>query len=426
MTRPSSPLSDTPVLVVGTTPDYVEWIRRARPGRALFLTDHLLRQNARESAPSAEEEITAVLDDTVDSLESAVREHLKTHARALSGIACFDCERMVTASELALRLGLRYPSAEAVFRCRDKSRSKAAWSEQGVPCPRFCVPDSSEELVSLTREWKVPFVLKPLTGSGSELTFRCESPSEGEATFRRMSELLEAKRDVPMYRDSMNGCAGVLVEEWVSGPEFSCDFLVEDGTARLVRMCRKHLRGDAPFGTTDAYELIHVDQSPFDPAVLRYELVHAAEALGIDRAWCMADFIERAGAPAFLEITPRPGGDCIPWLLRAAHEIDVLGQYLDFVEGTFAAPDCAAGGAVGLRLFAHGEGTLRHVETGRLTDDPRVREVTLRRRAGDKILLPPRDYDSWILGHAVYIPEPGRPIERQNEELAGRIEVEWE
>ncbi len=427
MMHPGSSNSNRRVLVVGTTPDYVQWIRAAQPGRVLFLTEDRLRRETREPRPEPDEEITASLDEAgVDALEEAVRAHLNGFGLALGGIACFDCERMALASELAGRFGLRYPSTAAILRCRDKSQSKSAWREHGVGCPRFGVPASAEELKSLTTRWNSPFVIKPLTGSGSELVFRCDSHEEGEAAFLRTAAFLAAKRESPMYRESVNGRPGILVEEWVSGPEYSCDFLLRDGQVTLVRLCGKHLREGSPFGVTEAYELIGVDESPFEASRLRRELGRAAASLGIDDAWCMADFLERDALPVFLEITPRPGGDCLPWLLRAASGRDVLMELLDFAERRPVPRAAVEAKAVGLRLFAAGEGTLRHIETGRLLEDPRVRDVTLRRRPGDRIALPPKDYDAWILGHAVYVPEPGRSIACQNGELAERIDVRWE
>ncbi|MCX5908762.1 MAG: biotin carboxylase, partial [Deltaproteobacteria bacterium] len=50
-------------LVVGTTPDYIEWIRKITPDRGLFLTDPILRRRAKEPSPEAKEEILCDLAD---------------------------------------------------------------------------------------------------------------------------------------------------------------------------------------------------------------------------------------------------------------------------------------------------------------------------------------------------------------------------
>ena len=55
--------SDARALVVGTTADYIQWIRCACPGEALFLTDPLVRRNAAESPPLSSEEVCCDLTD---------------------------------------------------------------------------------------------------------------------------------------------------------------------------------------------------------------------------------------------------------------------------------------------------------------------------------------------------------------------------
>ena len=78
-----------PVLVVGTTTDYIDWIRNARPGGALFLTDPALRRDASEPPPALQEEICCDLADP-EAVYDALLAHMETHRLGLSGIACFD------------------------------------------------------------------------------------------------------------------------------------------------------------------------------------------------------------------------------------------------------------------------------------------------------------------------------------------------
>ena len=80
---------DNRVLVVGTTPDYVDWIDRHCPGRGLFLTDPILRQNAGETAPEACSELLADLTGA-ENVWRKLTEHLDRWAIRLAGIACFD------------------------------------------------------------------------------------------------------------------------------------------------------------------------------------------------------------------------------------------------------------------------------------------------------------------------------------------------
>ena len=49
---------------------------------------------------------------------------------------------------------------------------------------------------------------------------------------------------------------------------------------------------------------------PLQAAFLHPQLKSAAQAVGLTRALCMVDFILQANELVFLEIAPRPGGDC--------------------------------------------------------------------------------------------------------------------
>ena len=174
-----------------------------------------------------------------------------------------------------------------------------------------------------------------------------------------------------------------------------------------------------PFGTIEAYEIEPQRPSPLQDSRLGPDLLRAAASLGIDRSICMADFIVRDGRPLFLELTPRCGGDCIPTLLRAACGLDVLGLALCFSSGSVAGPAthvCAP--TVALRLFADAGGTLEHADATALKADPRVLSVEITGRVGSRVQMPPADYDSWVLGHAIYRPEGSRGTAEQNEELA--------
>ena len=214
------------------------------------------------------------------------------------------------------------------------------------------------------------------------------------------------------------------MEEWIEGDEFSCDFLVEMDRVRVIRLARKYLRHQGPSGTVEAYEL-----SPYPPDTCRDSrltplLLRAASSLGIDRAICMADFIVREDQPVFLELTPRCGGDCLPSLLKTACDFDILGMAIRFARTTVdKAVVRVDQSTVALRLFADRAGTLEWMDTASLEDDRRVLSVVLTRRLGDQVKLPPLDYDSWILGHVIYKPEPGRRISEQNDELKSLFQM---
>lgn len=415
------------MLVVGTTPDYVEWIRRAAPLRALFLTDRALRRVAREEPPAAHEEVIADLADGSAAC-AALAEHLRRYRQDIAGVVCYDCESLELAATIARAHAVPYPSVEAVALCRDKLRSKRAWRRAGLDCPRSRVVQSAEAAARFRREVGRPLVLKPLAGSGSELVFRGDDAAGCRAAFAEIARGLERRRDNRLFRVRAAASPAVLAEELVAGDEYSCDFLIDRGEVTLLRLTRKLAAPDAPLGTIVGYLLEEPPPRGLAAARFAEVLRRSAEALGVHRALSMLDFIVRDGEPVLLELTPRPGGDCLPQLLRAARGLDVLGLALDFAGGRPLELGAAPAGErlVGLRFRARRAGTLVGIDDRALRSDRRVLSVEWLRAAGHAVRLPPDDYDSWLLGHAIVRPDSSAPPEEQCRALLELVEVRIE
>jgi len=415
------------VLVVGTTADYIDWIRRACPGRALFLTDPEVRRSALGPKPAPNEEVVSELAD-YNAAWDALRSHLSGWDLRLDGIACFDCESMEPAAALADEFGLSYPSIESIRRCRDKYESKRLWQENGVPCPRTRLVRSSADLGAFLDEIDVPCVLKPLTGSGSELVFCCTDPEECERALLKIRRGLEARENHRMYGNSVSEGPLVVAEEFIAGIEFSCDFLIREDRVEVLRLTRKIHSPEGPFGTIRGYVLVTRLPGDLDQGCFERVLGDGAKALGISEAICMVDFLVRDNGIVLLEMTPRPGGDCLPFLLRGAGHPDPLILALDIAQRrpVRTVPYTQAKGWMGVRLHAGRNGVLRAMDDRSLRRDPRVRDVHLIRKPGHIIRMPPQDYDSWLLGHAIVEPFAEPDVEAQCHELFERFVVEIE
>jgi len=127
-------------------------------------------------------------------------------------------------------------------------------------------------------------------------------------------------------------------------------------------------------------------------------------------------------------MAPRPGGDCLPPLLRAGYGVDILGLTLDIAEGAPLPgfPQPLHPGLAGLRLFAPlPGGVITILDAELLLNDTRVIELTLTKKPGDRIVQPPEDYFSRILGYALYIPYPGQPVELQSTLLLEKLKVSY-
>lgn len=412
------------VLVVGTTADYIEWIRKAYPDGALFLTDRLIRQNAREPAPTEAEEILCDLNDYSEAL-SSLKNHLQKWDISLDGVACFDCESMELAAKLAQHYSLPYPTVETIRNCRDKYISKLLWQQNNIRCPASRIVGTDDEAVTFFNLIKSSCVMKPLTGSGSELVFRCDSQEECRTAFAEIQKGLRERRSHRLYKSDSNSVPAIIIEELVRGLEYSCDFIVDNGRIEVIRLTKKIHSLHGPFGTIRGYIIEASLPEDVEQQMLERIFLHGAEALGIRRAVCMADFMLCGSEAVLLEMTPRPGGDCIPFLLRHSMNLDILKLNLDFarqipvnISGLRDQKPCA-----GLRIHAEKSGVLQKIDTQTLSRDPRVLEIHLPRRQGHIVHMPPEDYESWLLGHIIFIPDKG-DLDRQFDELSSQIKVE--
>ena len=422
-------------LVIGTTADYVEMIERRFPGRAVFLTDAGERARAGEPAPASE-----VLADLSrpDEAVAALRDHLRRFNLSASGVTCFDCESLSLAADVAERLSLPYASHEAVAACRSKLLSKELWRRAGLPCPAAELVQTETEAAEFLRRTGRPALLKPLTGCGSELLFVCETQEDCTRAFHVMRARLEHHPDCRMYANYFHGGAELnprrtfVIEQLVRGVEYSCDFVVDGDGVEVIRLARKIAAAGQPVGTTLAYVLPAALPEPLEPEGFRQQLLGAARAVGLERAICMLDFMVEDGFLAkMIEIAPRPGGDCLPWLVRQSCGLDMLGAALDFAEGRkVVVPEPARWRQlVGLRLFAERAGVIRRIGDEELKRDPRVLETYLKRSAGHRVVLPPENYDSRVLGHVIFRPADGKDvshIEAECHELRTKLELEMQ
>jgi biotin carboxylase len=410
------------VLIVGTTSDYIDWLRRVGTGRVLFLTDPRVRQHAKESEPAPNEEILCDLTN-VALIRTAVKDHLYRWNISLAGITCFDCESMGLTAFLAEDLGLWYPSVESIRICRDKYTAVSRWQKRSIRVPRFKLARSPYEAADFIHKIHKPCVLKPVSGSGSELVFFCDTESECQRTAQVLLHELDRKKENRLYTSAAD-C--FLVEEFVDGVEYSCDFLIDKKQIKILRFTRKILTEDIPFGTIRAYVLTTCENEGLEQKQLESLLLKAARGLGITRAICMVDFLLSQNEIFLLELTPRPGGDCIPYLMQYAAGLDILQVALDFAEKRpVDLPDLPGGGRyVGLRLHASVSGLIDKISTEKLEADPRVKSIHLIRQSGDRVILPPEDYESWYLGHVIFLPAFGEQVEKQCHELRQLLTLE--
>jgi biotin carboxylase len=229
------------------------------------------------------------------------------------GVLCWDEPRIVAAAQVAQALGLPGNGPEVIRRCRDKQQTRAALAAAGVAQPASIPALTVAQARAAADRIGYPLVIKPRALNGSRGVARVDRPQDLEAALRNAA--LAATPDVVDEER-----AGVLVEEYVDGPEVSVDSAICDGRATIAFVARKQL-GFPPYFEEVGHVLNARDPLLMDSALHR--MVHAVhDAVGFRTGWTHSEFRLTSAGPRLIEINARLGGDRIPYLAQLALGIE--------------------------------------------------------------------------------------------------------
>lgn len=400
------------MIVVGTTPDYVLRIHEKSCSQPVFfLLDSRYRNDPDLTTMDNSLLIFSNLADFNESLCS-LESFLSIRNFNRPWFACFDCESLYVTSMLADYYKSPFPSTRSILMTRNKFLAGKIWGEAGLDNPRSGLASDLSQTIRLFEKFNRDVVLKPLSGSGSELLFHCCSESEVIDSVKIMSSQLVRRKDNPLYADitdpsssrTINPREEWIVEEYVDGSEFSCDFILHNKNIKIIRETGKIKAPDSPFGTVMCYTVPPVYPLNFSKESLEKTLMSAVRNLGYDWGYFMADFIIRDARAIIIELTPRPGGDSLPDLIMAASGEDTLkiylelitGQYMDLNTVTLPSKPCAS-----INFFAPREGIIEQIDYTAILSQPDFITFIPKKKKGDRLSLPPDDYDNRLIGYCV-------------------------
>lgn len=227
-----------------------------------------------------------------------------------------DEEQFRLSAAVAAYFKLPYYSRESLQAASNKYVMKERFLDAGVPAPSYRLV-STDENVQQT-DISFPNVLKLVSGSGSEYVFLNHSRQVLLDNFQQLKRLLAGVSDDTRLtrlefelggrQRCLNTRDSFLLEEFVEGVEYSCDFLVEGGDVTLLRVTRKFEAG--PIGLFQGFWLMNAASLAEQGLSEKYLLEvcgRVAAALIIDRAVCMLDFKYDGKRLLVIETSLRPG-----------------------------------------------------------------------------------------------------------------------
>jgi hypothetical protein len=279
--------------------------------------------------------VLSSMDDTIDAAQMCAAARDLAAREPVQGVLSWDEARILQAAKVAAELGLPGGDPDMVLRCRDKHLTRKALDAGGVPQPRSVLVADAGQAAAIADRLGYPVVLKPRAMGGSLGVVRADTPAELAARF-------EFARDTAVP-GSWRYDEGVLVEQYVPGPEISVDSAVHDGEVLPMFIARKQV-GYPPYFEETGHIVDAADPLLTD-AGLTSVLVAAHKALGFTDGITHAEFKLTPDGPVVIEVNARLGGDLIPYLGMRASGIDpglaaaavACGQRPDLAAGRSAA-----------------------------------------------------------------------------------------
>jgi argininosuccinate lyase len=232
-----------------------------------------------------------------------------------------------TAAWCARALRLPGPAPEAVRACRHKGAQREILTAAGVGGPAF----ARARTVAMVRDAGIPYpvVVKPCSGSGSIGVRLCANEAEATAHAAKLLGVTENERGQAVP-------AEVLVEEYMTGPEYS----VEMFAGCVVATVDKHA-GPLPWFVETGH-----DTPSRLPAGAQRLLADAARdavaALGLGWGAAHVELRLSAAGARIVEVNPRLAGGMIPDLVHRAYGVDLVDAQIRAAAGLSAAPAASA------------------------------------------------------------------------------------
>lgn len=234
----------------------------------------------------------------------------------------------VPLAQVRERLGIAGMSTEVAENFRDKDRMKNVLSAAGIPCARHARVESADAARRAAAEWASPIVVKPLAGMGARNTFRLDDAATVERWLASGPPTAEAP---------------VLLEEFLTGQEFSFESVLVDGELRWHSISRYDPTPltvvENPWIQWAVVLPRRIDGDEFGG--IRTVGTRAVQALGMRTGLShMEWFLRPDGSVAVSEVGARPPGAQIATLMSYAHDADMYAKWAELtIHGTFDPPE---------------------------------------------------------------------------------------
>lgn len=250
-------------------------------------------------------------------------------------------------AQLAAERGLSYSSADAMLAATNKYVARTRFAAATLPDIRFALASDARSLRDAAAHVGYPLILKPLTGVGSSLVFRCADEAGALAHLRRgLAALPRAHyKQLRMAPHEAGGMSfdptrSMLVEEYLDGREASVECLVSGDRVTPLLV---HDKLDVEEVPGIVFEHLLVTPAarftPFEVRAMKDHAARAVAALGLRDMFCHVElrWVDGVG-PRVLEVNPRIGAGCVTESIETFTTIHVDATRVSLILGQRPKP----------------------------------------------------------------------------------------
>lgn len=297
-----------------------------------------------------------------------------------TALLTWDETAVEATAEAAAKLGLPQLSPEAARNCRDKYATRSLMSEAGLGAVRHRLVTTADQACAAAAEFGYPVVLKPRALAGSIGVTRAEDEGQVRKAFALAAGAAFA---------TLPTGHGILVEEYLDGPEISVDSAVHDGTVHIVHTARKRL-GFAPYFEEVGHLVTAASDEPWTDEA--HALVAGAHrVLGVTTGVTHAEVRLTSRGPRLVELNARLGGDLIPFISALATGVDLVRAAAELAFGRLPDLTPTHQRAAEVRfVYPGGDGRARPLDLTAASAVPGIAHTAVLAEPGALLLLPPR------------------------------------
>jgi len=348
------------------------------------------------------------------SLEQQV---LAIHAQdPFDGILCLIDIRMIEASQLAARLGLRFLNTNTTRMARDKVSVRESLTRQGVRQPAFALAETVDDLCRAVAKLGFPVLVKPSDGYGSQNVTVLKSPEDLEALIVTLEELEQRPTDYGLGVHANNRFS---VERYVTGHMIGCD-VFSNAEGRVMLGINDKLMFPPP---SFAMRGSCFPSQRYDSKVIQDYAFQILDAIKFDFGACHIEMIVAEDGPYLVEVNPRLVSAQIPFQMGYALQRSIYADLINLhlgvsLEGLrhikapwFAAIRWVTAQRAGILSALHLPETVH----------PAIRRVVLFKKPGDAVRPPINNGDR--MAYVIAVGETQEDAERIAETYISEVGV---